>query len=52
MDIKIVKRNVKLSSAQTVEYNNAVARKVVHRAHVPNLRFGRIAFTTDADVDG
>jgi DNA gyrase/topoisomerase IV subunit B len=52
MNIKIVKRNVKLSPAQVVEYKSAVTRRVVHRAHVPNLRFGRIAFTTDADVDG
>lgn len=52
MDIKIIKRNVKPAASQMIEYKAAVNRKIVHRAHVPNLRFGRIAFTTDADVDG
>lgn len=52
MDIKIIKRNVKPSATQMVEYKGSVNRKVVHRAHVPDMRFGRIAFTTDADVDG
>lgn len=52
MEIKISKRNVKLTASQMVEYKSAVSRKVVTRAHVPNLRFGKIAFTTDADVDG
>lgn len=52
MDIKIVKRNLKLTASQMVEYRGEVNRKVVSRAHVPNLRFGKIAFTTDADVDG
>lgn len=52
MEIKITKRNVKLTASQMVEYRESVNRKVVARAHVPNLRFGKIAFTTDADVDG
>jgi DNA gyrase/topoisomerase IV subunit B len=49
MNITVTKRNVKPSATQIAEYR---LNKVVQRAHVPNLRFGKIAFTTDADVDG
>jgi DNA polymerase sigma len=52
MDIKITKRNVKPTASQMLAYNAAVEKRIVHRARVPNLNFGKVAFATDADVDG
>jgi DNA gyrase/topoisomerase IV subunit B len=49
MNVKITKRNVKPSATQMSAYK---LNKTVQRAHVPNLRFGKVAFATDADVDG
>lgn len=46
--IEILKRNVALSATQinTVKRNNASRRQ-----KVPNLRFGKLAVASDADVD-
>lgn len=52
MNISVTKRNVKPSATQLVDYKSACARKTINRAHVPNTRFGKIAFATDSDVDG
>ena len=49
MTVKIVRRNVKITDTQLAFYQR---NKSIKRAQVPNLRFGKIAFTTDADVDG
>lgn len=49
MNIKITKRNVKPTPTQLATYK---FNKVVHRAHIPNLRFGKLAIASDADVDG
>jgi DNA gyrase/topoisomerase IV subunit B len=52
MNVKVTRRNVKMTASAVAEYNDSVIRRTVNRAHVPNLRFGTIAFATDADVDG
>lgn len=49
MSIKITKRNVKPTPTQLAAYK---MNKGVTRSKVPNLRFGKFAFATDADVDG
>ncbi len=41
-----------MTASNMTEYNDSVVRRVVNRVHVPNLRFGSVAFATDADVDG
>ena len=48
MTIKITKRNVRPTQSQLNGYS---INKTVRRPHVPNLRFGKMAIATDADVD-
>lgn len=48
-NVSVVKRNVKPSASQLVSYKN---NKNISRCEAPNLRFGKVAFATDADVDG
>lgn len=46
--IEILKRNVTLSASQI----NTVKRNAISRRNkVPNLRFGKLAVASDADVD-
>lgn len=49
MSIKIIK---KVNSPSATAMATYPRNRVVRRPHVPNLRFGQIAFCTDADVDG
>ena len=49
MNIKIKSRNVKPTAAQMETYKNN--RFVVRESRV-DLRFGKVAITSDADVDG
>lgn len=48
-NITVLKRNVKPSPTQMGAYT---LNKTIQRAHVPNLRFGKLAVASDADVDG
>lgn len=49
MQIELVKRNITLS---TTQLKSVRANNMVKRGKVPNLRFGRLAVASDADVDG
>ena len=49
MNISITKRNIKPTATQLGVYG---LNKTIQRAHVPNLRFGKLAVAADADVDG
>jgi DNA topoisomerase II len=49
LSIQITKRNIKPTPTQLSAYKN---NKDVTRSRAPNLNFGKVAFATDADVDG
>lgn len=49
MNITVTKRNIKPTPTQLAAYT---VNKTIQRAHVPNLRFGKLMVTADADVDG
>ena len=47
--IKVTKRNISPTPTQLAGYK---VNKTIQRAHVPTLRFGKLAVAADADVDG
>lgn len=49
MNIKVTRRNVNITPSQMASY---ASNRGVTRDRAPNLNFGKVAFATDADVDG
>ena len=49
MNVKVTRRNISVSPTQKTQYLN---NRGITRNRAPNLNFGKVAFATDADVDG
>jgi DNA topoisomerase II len=49
MTVKVTKRGLSPTAGQLVVYRN---NRSLERARVPDLRFGKLAIASDADVDG
>jgi len=49
MNVKVTRRNINMTPTQKASYTNT---RGVTRNRAPNLNFGKVAFATDADVDG